>query len=395
MWSDNKRINQIINILIVLFSMNFFNYGQLIVPLICLILFVNGGFKININNKKTFVLLILFGVSFFAFSYKLGIYSTIGLFFPMAFYIGSNLRTKNVRSLIYVIYLIGLGMSLHLVLNLGYELAIRGFNCFFRNSHLDFWTKGEYPTTQTAINYVFIYSCLYYLICYETNKKIKACGLSLSLVSVIYSFALGRRTPYILLSIAIVGSVMLDCFMLKNKNKYNKWIILSFVALISSVAIMFIISKTNFLNLADKIKHISIINKLLLFGYSSSRLEIMLQTIKIMPYHLFGGQEIMTTLGIEPHNLWFDIYDYAGIVPMAIFVAYTFFAITKVIKYLNNLKNKKAKSLIITLCILSFLQMCIEPVITGGSIFMLSVTVIISILESLYNVEEEKPYVQE
>ena len=91
-WSDNKYINLCINILLFMLGINFLHYGQLILPIICFLLFVDNKLKFKVNNPITFVVLCLFGISFYAFSYKLGFYSVMGFTCPMAYYIGSNMK---------------------------------------------------------------------------------------------------------------------------------------------------------------------------------------------------------------------------------------------------------------------------------------------------------------
>ena len=60
MWSNNKKVDALVNILIFLVTINFFHYGQFILPVICLILFIDKKFKFKVNNIKLFVLLCLF-----------------------------------------------------------------------------------------------------------------------------------------------------------------------------------------------------------------------------------------------------------------------------------------------------------------------------------------------
>ena len=94
-WSNKKTINTIINVLLFLLATNFLHYGQLFLPLICLIIFIDNKCKFRVNSYFIFSILCLLSISIFIFAGDLGFYRVIGFCFPMAYYIGSNMRTKN------------------------------------------------------------------------------------------------------------------------------------------------------------------------------------------------------------------------------------------------------------------------------------------------------------
>ncbi|MBQ2582778.1 MAG: hypothetical protein II577_02635, partial [Erysipelotrichaceae bacterium] len=91
-WSENKVINLAVNVLLFLIGINFLHYGQLILPVICLLLFIDNKLQFKVNSPMTFIVLCLFAISFYAFSYKMGFYSVMGFTLPMAYYIGSNIK---------------------------------------------------------------------------------------------------------------------------------------------------------------------------------------------------------------------------------------------------------------------------------------------------------------
>ncbi|MDY5653791.1 MAG: hypothetical protein SPK79_08700, partial [Erysipelotrichaceae bacterium] len=104
----------IVNVLIFCIALNIFHLGQLILPLICLILFIDRKFKFEVSSKIVFIILCLFALTFFGFSFKLGFYSVMGFCLPMAYYIGQNLNRSedNIKKLIYII---ALGMGVHVL----------------------------------------------------------------------------------------------------------------------------------------------------------------------------------------------------------------------------------------------------------------------------------------
>ena len=126
MWSNNKKVDTLVNILIFLVAINFFHYGQFILPVICLILFVDRKFTFKVNNIKVFILLCLFGIAFCLFSYKLGFYCVMGFCLPMSYYIGSNIVNPNEENIKKLIYIIAFGMASHIILNMVYSYSIKG-----------------------------------------------------------------------------------------------------------------------------------------------------------------------------------------------------------------------------------------------------------------------------
>ena len=114
--------------------MNFLHYGQLILPIICFIIFIDRKLQFRVNSPATFIILCLFAVAFYGFSYQLGFYSVMGFTFPMAYYIGSNMLEPNEEKVKKVIYLLGIAMGFHIILNAIYEYAHHGRYAFFMSS---------------------------------------------------------------------------------------------------------------------------------------------------------------------------------------------------------------------------------------------------------------------
>ena len=383
-WSENKKVNTAVNILLLLMATNFFNYGQLLLPIICLILFIDNKYKFNVNNIRTFIVLCLFGITFLAFSYELGLYSFIGLFLPMAYYIGSNIKEVNEENIKHIIYLLTLGMGTHVLLNFGTDLFQRGPQCFKRNSHLDVWTQGEYPTTQTSILYIFIIGIVYYVLIYENNKKFRKILLSFFVLMMIYEIALGRRSPFLILAVVAYTAMLADMLIMKNRNKLMLMVIYATLVCIIFALFLIYFSIHGNLEVRMLIERISIFRKFTWFGFESGRLNIFAQAMKLAPYHMFGGKEISAIIEWDIHDLWFDTFDYAGIVPFIILVLHSVISTFVFVKFYKNMNiSKEFKFLISTLFGCIIFQMCIEPIMTGASIFLLCSVVVFALLERL------------
>ena len=109
----------IINILLLFFSMNFFNMSSWILVITFLILFLLEKNKIyNYTKDQMFNLTVMFAIAFFVFSYQNGIASGLpAIGCPVAYYIGRRIEAYNKDSIPNYILIIILGMTSHAIIN--------------------------------------------------------------------------------------------------------------------------------------------------------------------------------------------------------------------------------------------------------------------------------------
>ena len=390
-WSDNKYINLCINILLFMMGINFLHYGQLILPIICFLLFVDNKLKFKVNNPITFVVLCLFGISFYAFSYKLGFYSVMGFTCPMAYYIGSNMKHPSEDNIKKIIYLFAIAMGCHVILNGIYEYIVHGHHGFFMSSsHYDFWTKEKISNTSTAINIDILLGCVYYLFFHEKNKVLKIIDLVTFVLAMFYLMVIGRRTPVMMLFIVFAVSFAYETIYLGNTSKkLRKAFVSLFAAAIIFVLLVVTIYSLNIFNARDILNEYRIIGKFSKGFINDQRFELYFGSFKLMPQYLWGGQHISTILGEQVHDFWIDIYDYAGIVPCTIMIVYSLIFLRDSIKVLKNDKvNQGFRILLIGVLTCIILQMFLEPVMTGASLFLLASIIIHGLFERL-NLNEQ------
>jgi len=379
MWSDKKYINIIINVLLFLLGINFMHYGQFTLPLICLILFIDSGFKLHVRSLKTFVILCLFAITTFIFTYKDGFYSVMGFCLPMAYYVGNNLKENNENGIKKVIYIIGFGMAFHLVLNFFLELYWWHDNLsymFNKPSHYDIWLMDRVKSTGSSMDYLIIVSSICYIFRFEKNKYIKIVALILFVLSSIYCVALARRTTFIIAGIVISFSILFDLCKIKRTISL-KTSVISFIALgtIALVAI-YIIRKTGFL-----VDQLMIFYKLFYQGLNSDRLTLFFDAIKLYPKYLFGGRNISVHIGQYIHDIWGDIYDYAGVIPYSLFIIYSILVLNCVFKLCNKTNKKDFVLLVCSIFISLSIEFFIEPVYSGASIMLICFVLIFSLIE--------------
>lgn len=381
-WSNNKYVNLTINVLLFLLGINIFHYGQLLLPIICLILFIDNKFKFVVNNKWIFAILCLFAISFFAFSYEQGFYSVMAFCLPMAYYIGSNIKVVNEDNIKKVIYLITLGMVCHIMLNFVVDIITNGTHLFYSSTHYDIWISGKVTATTTLTNCIPLVGFLFYILKYEKNTKFKYAFLVIMLIIFIYNFGLGQRTLYAMIAISLLVAYLLE--MIFSKRKINIKKLFLFIVIIFIIICIFVLCYFYIEDFKFVIDHTRIFVKLFSLGMGSNRFTIFIDTVKLVPYHLFGGCSISEILGIMPHDLWLDVYNWAGIIPYALLLVHTILFIIVMVKTIKNNKiSNSFKIFIIPMFVCIGLQCLLEPIMSGASLFLIIVIIFESLIEKM------------
>ena len=214
----------------------------------------------------------------------------------------------------------------------------------------------------------------------------------LFIVMMIYEVALGRRTPILILGLVMYAAIFFDYFINKNKNKIMRIIIIiSIVCVASAIGLRQILAQLNYENLEKVLQKASLLRKFYYFGFESGRLNIFGKALKLAPHHMFGGKEISAIIEWDIHDLWFDTFDYAGIVPFIILALHSIMSIFVFVKFYKNKSiSKEFKFLVSTLFGCIVFQMCIEPIMTGASIFLLCSVIVFALLERLNNIVYNK-----
>ena len=384
-WSNNKYIEISINIMLFLLGINFMHLGQLFLPLICLLLFIDRKLKFKVNNIKIFIILCLFSISFFMFSYKLGFYAVMGFTLPMAYYIGSNMNEVSQKNVKCVIYILALSMATYLLINFIFELNTYPIEYVFSKvRRLDIWTGTLFRPTIISVNSYLLISIIYYVVRFEKNLIMKFISIVLFMNIIIYNIALSRRTILLVIGLSFALCFVLDVLYTKNIvfDKKVRLLLLTFVALF--IVLIVSIIYFDLFGIWTVFKNTGLYDKLISYGFRSDRLDYLVQAIKLAPAHLWGGQEISSIIGIQIHDLWSDVYDYAGIITWLLLIIYS---ITCLFTFVSCLKNKKIdknlKLMFINLFVVIFISLMMEPAFTSTSIYVIVVVILFSCLEKL------------
>lgn len=381
-FSNNKYIEIVLELLIFLMAINFLHYGQLFLPLIALILFIDQ--RCRVKQPLVLIISILFAISFFYFSRQLGFYSVMGFCLPFAVYIGSCIDISNSESLKKLIYLIGFGMATHVILNFAYELIFEyakygvGLSYLFKKpNHFDVWTRDHIKTTGTAMNMFILIAMYYYLLRYERNKILKALGTIVFGLLMIYNVALGKRMVYAVVLLSILISMFIDYFFVGKRKLSFTGIIGCLLLVIGLAGLVLIAYQLNLFGIRD----LTIIKKIVNMGLRAERLIIYSWGFPLLGTHLWGGQEISKIIGIQFHDLFFDIYDYAGIISFVLIIALVGILLIGVVKGLRKV-DKKIRIMAITVTVIILTTFFIEPVMTGESLYLICSLLIFSAIAS-------------
>lgn len=380
MFCENKKLDLAIEIMIFCIAMNIFHLGQFLLPVICLLLWMDDKFKLKIKNVKVFVLLCLFSIFFFVFGFKLGFYSVMGFCLPMAYYIGGRLNKSedNIKRLIYII---ALGMGAHVILNMAYDFTIYGTDLFNHTSHYDIWLQDEAMPTAVATNYMVFTGCIYYLLFKEKNKKLKFGVLTVYFVMMIYNITVGRRTPILMLGITLIVGMIFDFLVFGNNKKALINILSVFLTVLVLVGIVWV---SDLFGIRTLLYDMPFLSKFREYGLDTGRFDIMINGIKMMPQFLWGGQNISGAMEIQIHDLWLDIYDYAGVVPFVLMFVFTVYEIVSFVKLLFNKKiSSDFKMLLIGVYAACLVQAMLEPLMTGASIFLICMVMMFATADTL------------
>ena len=384
-WSDNKYLDLLIDILIFLTGINFLHYGQLILPVICFLLFIDRKLVFHVHDPLVFIVLCLFAVSFYAFSDK-NFYAVMGFTCPMAYYIGSNMLHRNGDNVKKVIYLLALSMGLHIILSGIYEFIVHGSHGFFHSgTHYDIWTREKMSSTATSLNIDLLTGCLYFLFFHEKDKKIRFLSFLVFVLAMFYLIVIGRRTPFFMLGIAFALSFVYEMFILKSGSpRLRKNFLLLTGLLVLLIGGLVLFYSLDLFGCRAVLDNYYIIQKFSQRLFSDKRIELYRGALKLMPQHLWGHQEISAILGGQVHDFWMDIYDYAGIVSYLLMMAYSLLFVRDVFRfYFCKGISDSFKTLMTGMLPCVVIQLLLEPVMTGASLFLLVGIIIHGLMEGL------------
>lgn len=331
----------------------------------------SGQFKLKVT--KIYWLVIAFSTTYFGLQSFLE-YSTarsiayalsIILLFVFGYNWANNLVERYSESVLLAIRIIYIGTAAYIVLCFLYTF-INGFSFLaLRRDPLVFWNG----TVGNSTHFGTLSAVVIALSCYGTlseKGKWRHINIWILLLTMIANMLMANRISILFFCVFMLTAIVID-----NKGKSLNKRLVVFITLLLLALTGYIIYELNLFDAHTLILRIPLFeraNALSEAGYSDPRLERQLYVLQNFFKYTSGGGHYNAEVG-EVHNVWLDIYDYAGWIPFVFFLIFTIYMIKQM---WFSFKNKENDPVFGYLCILvgafmlSFLE---EPVFRSCEAF--------------------------
>ena len=151
-------------------------------------------------------------------------------------------------------------------------------------------------------------------------KGEKKLHLLIVVLMVTANILMSNRVVILFLAVFLILAI----FLKYRGGKWNKSII-SIVGILTLIIIAYVFYSLNAFNIQTTVLRIPIFSRIQLLeemGYSDPRLERQIYVITHFFEHLSGGGYFAKVNG-DAHNVFINVYDYAGIIPFAFFMLFT------------------------------------------------------------------------
>lgn len=267
------------------------------------------------------------------------------------------------------VYLLSLGFFLHAVISV--ILSARSGVFQINAEHVkDIWSGRMISRTIMGM-YMVPVVCFSIPVIFQVEGKRQILQKVVAAVVVVAAIAtsiyVGNRALLLISAILTLISLVLAFKYTKKKIR-----LLAFVILFSILVVFLLVSNT--LNLSNFIEN-SFLAKRSMNIISDGRFDAYKVVFQHFDNYLFGwmssGDHIEGTSLKWAHNVWLDIFVFSGIVPLFLFLMYSFRVIRDTIAVLrNDFLKTNTKVTVAALVIGIFLNWGIEPVLQSNPYFL-------------------------
>ncbi len=349
-----------------------------------------GNIQVNALGQMPFFLLIVFTFSYAFFSHsdikKFIFYYFINIpLLYLAGWIWSECRENSVQAVRNTIYLITLGLGIHVILNYSINIGKT------RWTLTDFFSGNIASATGRGALNTFIFATVTYWLIVEKNLMIKIISIVLFLASFLYALLLGTRTQFIILIVCLVcGNFLYQMEKDQVKGAFKFLFICAVIGLIcywfynSNIGgIKTMIDASNLMNRMESM-HASELSKS--DNYRTSSLWRGLVNLLNYP---FGGLINETYY----HNTWTDIGRISGIIPFMGWLIYSIIEFRHVIVLMKEEKIIiEIRYLLFSLYLGMYINLFVEPGMEGFRWFIYSLVLINGMVDRLYYSINKKNY---
>lgn len=361
-------IDYLLIVILVLFSIDFYLQGILI--------FILGaiGYPI-IKGDRTlqYSPLLLSFVVFFIFLYIYSDYFEISIIktviaLPIAFSFGSSISNISPKKISFLLLICAFTMAFHAILNMLYNFKLYGIMAIGLRLSSDFWTGEVSLSTGQAAKMVPFLSCVFVLLFYNKNNRLKLFSFVTFILLIVYNFALGGRSVIILTVLSIVISL---CLIINRERDFKLArkliIILSFTVFAFVLLYIF-----NIFSIQELFEESSFSQRFNSEGgqdiEEDDRMSRKIRYLENIFKYPFGGQHLCFDEHIgHAHDLWLDCFDMVGFIPFILIVLYTIFSVLRAKQYYRNQYiNTYYGVMIFSFFIIMNIQFFLEPIIEGS-----------------------------
>lgn len=378
MWSNSKKIDRLVFVLLFLVGLGFMLQGTNLLLGTFLVIILSDRAVIELRGGSiSFWILCMLAISYYCITMFYGSGMLIAIGCPIAFYIGNKIQDTSEKAVSNIVLLCAFSMAGHIILNFLYELYYYGAGTFTSARHYDVWSGTFSTATGVMVNGTLLAGLLYYFLYIETRKIIKLCGLFCLSVIVIYDLALGGRTFLFLLGIAFFVGIFLQLVLsksVKNTLAIIGKLTLGVIVLMTVLLLLYQFNKDWFNTFFEEsyFYHRFFYKSTYQQGLlETSRMERRLKFITYMFDYPFGGSHARSLVGGANHELWLDVYDKAGVIPYVFLVVYTFISIHRVLQlFKENSIHPGFRVMIGSLFAIMLAQFFVEPIMDGSPILL-------------------------
>lgn len=361
-------------LIVALFSINFLAYGNLIAIVGCVLLLVFCR-TIKVPRSSMLLLFYLLATAYPCCTILFGGITDrtmslllVGIGIAAAYLLGNMaLQLFPDRSPSSFVLLICFGFAAHGMLNcLANVLAGTGSG----GQCIDFWTRSYSAATAQGILFTPLVSIVWAVLLASGRGFLKIATLIVIVVAVLYDFMLGGRSFFVLL--ALSGLIIIAtrlCNVSKSVFSAIKSILLIGVLCLA----VFVLYQVDFLSIKSSFESSYMAHRFSYQGMGDDdRSQRWLYYITHLAEGAFGGNVIGTTSGYGyAHNLWLDLYDEAGLLPLLLLLLITVQGVAKTIRVALR-SDEFDQSIFLSFISITMFQFLVEPVMQGSPLLFMA-----------------------
>ena len=390
----NNSSDVLLYIALALFSIDLMLQGISIIIIFGIWYILSYKVNASIGIGIIIAFCISFSISFLLFcEWDLSIVKNV-MALPIAYMLGQRINNLTENKMAVCILLCAFFMAFHAMLNMGYNFSQFGILAMGERASYDIWTSEISSATGQASKLTPFLACVFYLVFYNKNKKLKYFSGILFLFCMLFNLELGGRSAMLLAILGLVSSLFLG--IIKQKNTKSSYRVIVFF--IVAVFALFFAYEANVFGIQELFENSSFNQRFNSEGgqdiTEDDRMRRKIFYIEHLFDYPFGGQNLCYDLNVgHAHDLWLDAFDMAGLIPLILLVIYTFSSLKRAFKYYSSSwSNPYISTLILTLFIILNAQFFLEPIIEGSPKLLILYCLIDGMLTQIFYNQNKNKY---